>query len=192
MSKGNRLFPVFFKLENLRLTIIGGGAVATEKLTGVLANSPETRIKMVATWFCDDVKKMAQQAASVCLIEKAYDTDDLAETDLLIIGVNDKTLSEQICADAKTKGILCNAADKPDLCDFYLASVVQKGDIKIAISTNGKSPTLAKRLREFFTDVLPDELDGLADNLHQLRGKMKDDFEAKVRRMNELTKDLLK
>jgi siroheme synthase-like protein len=60
----------------------------------------------------------------------------------LIVAVNDLAWSEEIRNDAKAKGILVNVADKPGLCDFYLGSIVQKGNLKIAISTNGKSPTL--------------------------------------------------
>ena len=191
MSVGNRLFPVFLKLENLRLTMIGGGAVATEKLNAVVANSPATKIKMIAPWFCDDVKALAAPHPNIVLIEKPYTIDDLDDTDLLIVAVNDRTLSEAVRKDATAKHILANVADKPDLCDFYLGSIVQKGDIKIAISTNGKSPTLAKRLREFFTDVLPDELDDLAGNLNTLRNSLKADFNEKVEKMNALTKKLL-
>jgi len=191
MSNANRLFPVFLKLENLRLTIVGGGVVATEKLNAIVANSPETKTKIIATCFCDEVKAIANKHANVTLIEKPYDVADLSDTDVLVVAVNDGVLSAMVRNDAVAKRILVNVADKPELCDFYLGSIVQKGNIKIAISTNGKSPTLAKRLREFFTDVLPDELDDLAENLNALRNTLKTDFNEKVNTMNRLTKKLL-
>jgi siroheme synthase-like protein len=191
MSNANRLFPVFLKLENLRLTIVGGGVVATEKLNAIVANSPTTKTKVIATWFCDEVKAIANKHANVTLIEKPYDVADLSDTDVLVVAVNDSALSTAVRNDAVAKRILVNVADKPELCDFYLGSIVQKGNIKIAISTNGKSPTLAKRLREFFTDVLPDELDDLAENLNALRNTLKTDFNEKVNTMNRLTKKLL-
>jgi siroheme synthase-like protein len=191
MSNANRLFPVFLKLENLRLTIVGGGVVATEKLNAIVANSPATKTKVIATWFCDEVKAIANKHANVTLIEKPYDVADLSDTDVLVVAVNDSALSTAVRNDAVAKRILVNVADKPELCDFYLGSIVQKGNIKIAISTNGKSPTLAKRLREFFTDVLPDELDDLAENLNALRNTLKTDFNEKVNTMNRLTKKLL-
>ena len=65
-------------------------------------------------------------------------------------------MSSQIRDEAKSRGKLVNVADKPELCDFYLSSVVKKGDLKIAISTNGKSPTTAKRLKEVLQEALPD------------------------------------
>jgi precorrin-2 dehydrogenase/sirohydrochlorin ferrochelatase len=80
-----------------------------------------------------------------------------------------------------------NVADTPDLCDFYLSSVVRKGDLKIAISTNGKSPTFAKRFREILEDILPESLQETLDNLKDLRDKLKGDFSSKVDMLNEIT-----
>ena len=101
-------------------------------------------------------------------------------------------MNEQIYQVAKQKNILINVADTPELCDFYMGSIVTKGDLKIAISTNGKSPTLSKRLREFFETILPDDLQELIDNLHQYRNTLKGDFEKKVKTLNELTKSFSK
>ena len=88
---------------------------------------------------------------------------------------------------AKARKILSNIADTPDLCDFYLSSVVKKGDLKIAISTNGKSPTLAKRLREMFEEIIPEGTQDLLDNLKAVREKLRGDFEYKVNKLNEIT-----
>jgi siroheme synthase-like protein len=81
-------------------------------------------------------------------------------------------------------------ADTPHLCDFYLGSIVQKGDLKIAISTNGKSPTLAKRIRAFLEDVIPTDIQETMDGLEAYRNSLKGDFEAKIKALNELTKGL--
>jgi siroheme synthase-like protein len=83
-------------------------------------------------------------------------------------------------------------ADTPDLCDFYLGSIVQKGDLKIAISTNGKSPTLAKRIKEFLNEIIPDDIQQLLDNLQTYRNTLKGDFQDKVKELNDLTASLLK
>ena len=97
----------------------------------------------------------------------------------------------QVYNDCKEKHLLVNVADTPDLCDFYLGGIVTKGDIKIAISTNGKSPTMAKRLRQFFEEVIPEEADDLVQNLNKFRRGIKGDFASKVSKMNKLTKGLL-
>jgi uncharacterized membrane protein YfcA len=84
-----------------------------------------------------------------------------------------------------------NVADKPDLCDFYLGSIVKKGSLKIAISTNGKSPTIAKRLRETFTEVIPDEMDLVLDNMQHIRHQLTGDFNYKVKELNKITTEYL-
>jgi uncharacterized protein len=86
---------------------------------------------------------------------------------------------------------MINAADKPELCDFYLGSVVRKGSVKIAISTNGKSPTIAKRLKEVINDMLPDEMESVLDNMQKIRNGINGDFNEKVKRLNDLTKVLV-
>ena len=89
------------------------------------------------------------------------------------------------------KGKLVNVADMPELCDFYLSSVVKKGNLKIAISTNGKSPTIAKRLKDLFNELLPEEIDELLDNMQSVRNRLKGDFNDKVNQLNAITKDFV-
>ena len=149
-TSSNLLFPVFLKLEQLRLVIVGGGKVGLEKLHAVLHNSPETRVTLIAREVSDAVWQLAKEYPSVTILEKSYDTKDLQEADLVIVAVNDIPLAERIRYDANERNLLVNVADKPELCDFYLSSIVKKGNLKIAISTNGKSPTIAKRLKETF------------------------------------------
>jgi len=187
----NNLFPVFFKLEELRLLIIGAGEIGYEKLCAVLANSPNTRIRIVANYFKPEVEELSFQYPNIQLIFSDYKPVCLEQCDLVIAAVNDIELAEQIRNDAKQQGKLINVADKPSLCDFYLGSIVTKGDIKIAISTNGKSPTLARRLREFFNEVLPDEIETALSNLHTIRNNIKTGFKDRVKKLNEITASLI-
>jgi siroheme synthase-like protein len=187
----NYLFPVFLKLEQLSLLIVGGGYVGNEKLTAVLQNSPKTTIKLVATSISEEIKEVAKSYPNITLIEKPYQANDIDGNDIVIAALNDAVVSEQVSIDAKQKGKLVNVADKPALCDFYLSSVVQKGNLKIAISTNGKSPTIAKRLKEFLNETLPAELDNLLDNMQNIRNKISGDFTEKVKQLNEITKKLV-
>ena len=188
MKKENHLFPVFLKLENLRLLIVGGGNVALEKLHAVLHNSPSTRIRLVSTAVNQEIRELAARHENIRIEQRPYTEADLQETDVVIAAVNDIPTSTRIRDDARQRGILVNVADKPDLCDFYLSSVVQKGNLKIAISTNGKSPTIAKRLKETFHEMLPDTLDEVLDNMQTIRYKLNGDFAAKVSKLNEVTK----
>ncbi|HMO62823.1 MAG TPA: bifunctional precorrin-2 dehydrogenase/sirohydrochlorin ferrochelatase [Ferruginibacter sp.] len=190
-NEANNLFPVFLKLEQLSLLIVGGGYVGMEKLQAVVQNAPKTPIKLVATVISDEIKALAAAYNNITLIEKPYAPGDIDEADIVIAALNDPQVSTQVSRDAKQKGKLVNVADKPELCDFYLGSVVRKGSVKIAISTNGKSPTIAKRLKEIISDLLPDELEQLLNQMQAVRNNIKGDFEEKVRRLNALTQSLV-
>lgn len=191
MENTNRLFPVFLKLENLSLLIVGGGYVGMEKLGAVLQNSPNTQIRIVASVISDEIKDFVKDYPSVKLIEKPFESNDIDGADVVIAAVNDLAVSSSVVKAANEKKVLVNAADKPDLCDFYLGSVVQKGNLKVAISTNGKSPTLAKRLKEVLNDCFPDEFDELLQNMQTIRNSLKGDFQDKVNQLNDLTKSLV-
>ena len=80
-------------------------------------------------------------------MEEAYAAKHLDNIDIVIVAVNEKSLGAQIKADAQKRGLLVNVADTPELCDFYLGSIVKKGNLKVAVSTNGKSPTIAQKTR---------------------------------------------
>jgi siroheme synthase-like protein len=187
----NLLFPVFLKLEELRVLLVGGGKVGTEKLTAILDNAPATVVTVVAMHISDEIRKLAKNHPNVSLVERPFSAGDLDNKDLAFIAVNDMEASHAIRAVAKEKKILVNVADTPDQCDFYLSSIVQKGNLKLAISTNGKSPTAAKRIKEVLNHALPAELDDMINNLHAVRNKLNGNFEYKVKRLNELTRMLV-
>lgn len=191
MSEANRLFPIFLKMEQLRLLIVGGGAVGLEKLRAVLAQSPATSIRLVGITVCSEIKDLAEGYSNLQWEERPFQTSDLEEADIVIIAVDNKATSRKIRQETKGQGRLVNVADTPDLCDFYLGSIVTKGNLKLAISTNGQSPTLAKRLRAVLDDALPEEIDELLTHLHQIRSRLKGDFASKVHQLNELTQGLL-
>lgn len=188
----NPLFPVFLKLEELHTLLVGGGNVGLEKLTALLKNSPAAKVTVVAGIISGSVKELASAHPNVELVARNFRPGDLSDKDLVILATDDPELHKRIRTDARKQRILINVADTPDLCDFYLGSVVTKGNLKIGISTNGKSPTIARRMREFFEAALPDEIDDLLNNLNQIRDKISGDFREKVRRLNELTAGLKK
>jgi siroheme synthase-like protein len=188
---GNHLFPVFLKLETLRVLIIGGGHVGLEKLQAVIQNSPGSSIRIIALEISDNIRGLAASRSNIELSEKAYDRQDLDDCDIIIAAVNNDIISQLIWQDAKQKGKLINVADRPEFCDFYMGSVVQKGNLKIAISTNGKSPTIAKRLKEHLHEIIPDEIENVLQNMQVIRKRMDGNFTEKVKQLNELTKVLV-
>lgn len=188
----NPLFPVFLKLEELHTLLVGGGNVGLEKLTALLKNSPAATVTVVAGIISAPVEDLASAHPNVQLVGRNFRPGDLSGKDLVILATDDPELHKRIRAAARKQRILINVADTPDLCDFYLGSVVTKGNLKIGISTNGKSPTIAKRMREFFEAALPDEIDDLLNNMNRIRDKIGSDFKEKVRLLNELTAGLKK
>jgi uncharacterized protein len=190
-AAGNKLFPVFLKLEQLRVLLVGAGHVSLEKLKAILENSPGTRVKIVGSEINPDLQAFAASFPNVSISKTDYGESLLSECDIVIVAVNNIPLAERIVADAHQKGILVNVADKPALCDFYLGSVVHKGHVRIAVSTNGKSPTLAKRLRDVLTESIPDEINESAENLAGIRENLSGNFNEKVKQLNEITSGLV-
>ncbi len=188
----NRLFPVFLKLEELDVLLVGGGNVGLEKLSAMLNNSPDTKVTMVADMFRDELREYVKDYPNVLLIERKFEFNDLDNRDLVILSTDNPVLHASIKRATTERHILCNVADTPDLCDFYLGSIVQKGDLKIGISTNGKSPTMAKRMREFLDDIIPENIQQLLENLREIRKSIKGDFQEKIRIMNKVTEGMIK
>ncbi len=186
----NELFPVFLKLNELNVLIIGGGKIGLEKLSSVISNSPLSRVKVVAISFIDELKQFVESYPLVELIESEFKDEHLEGIQIVISALNNVELSEQIKRTVNQKGILYNAADKPELCDFYLGSTVTKGNLKIGISTNGKSPTVAKRLKEIFNDNIPNEIDNSLENLSKIRNHLKGDFQRKIVQLDKITSEL--
>lgn len=188
--EGNQLFPVFIKLNALHTVVIGGGPVGLEKLTAILGNSHVARVTLVAESIIEELKDFVKDFPQVELREKRFEACDLNEANLVVAATNNHELNLEIKAAAKLRGLLVNVADKPELCDFYLGSIVQKGDLKIAISTNGKSPTVAKRLKEVLNESIPAELDITLQQMSALRETLKGDFSSKVKQLNKVTEIL--
>ncbi|MGH1437646.1 MAG: precorrin-2 dehydrogenase/sirohydrochlorin ferrochelatase family protein [Lewinella sp.] len=187
----NTLYPIFLKTEQLDFLIVGGGNVAYEKLFFILKSSPQTKATVVAPFIREEVRALANNYA-VELVEGIYNPDYLKGRHIVIATTDNPAVNRQVYEDARAKQLLVNVADTPELCDLYLGGIVTKGNLKIAISTNGKSPTVAKRLRQLFENIFPEDMDKLLQNLHRYRSTLKLSFEQKVDRMNALTQELIK
>ena len=120
-----------------------------------------------------------------------YASSWIIGNDIVIAATGDNVINKRIWADSKKAKVLVNVADTPDLCDFYMGSIVTKGDLKLAISTNGKSPTFSKRFRELLESILPDTLPETLNNLNAIRKTLKGDFTEKVKSLNKLTELLV-
>jgi precorrin-2 dehydrogenase/sirohydrochlorin ferrochelatase len=138
------LFPVFLKLNGRRCLVVGGGAIAAQKLPGLIEAGADVTI--VAPKLSAGVLRLVKPGQARW-IEREFESDDIDGALLVVAATGDPDVNECIFRAATSRGILCNAVDEPERCDFYYPAVVRRGDLQIAISTNGKSPALAQRLR---------------------------------------------
>ena len=183
----NNLYPIFIKLDEIQTLIVGGGNVGLEKVNFILSQSPQAKIKIVAKEFHPQIIKIAIENRNVQLSEREFVGEDLIGIKLLILATNNKKVNFEIHQKAKENNILTNVVDNPPLCDFYTSAVLKKGPVKIAVSSNGVSPTLAKRLRDIINDVLPDEVENSAEVLNKVRNSIKGDLAKKIELLNRVS-----
>ena len=140
-----RYYPIHLDIKNRDCLIVGGGVVATRKVSTLIECG--ARVTVVSPDPTPELTKLASEG-SVTLKKRAYRKDDLTGMFLVIGATDDERLNRQISKDAEQAQILCNIADRPEVCNFILPSIVCRGDLVITISTSGKSPALAKHLRQ--------------------------------------------
>ena len=189
MEERNELYPVFLKVDKLNILVVGGGNVGHEKLHFLFKSSPNAKVEIVAKSFLPETEELAKKHGAK-LIKGRYRRKYLKKKHFVIAATNDANLNKRVHKDAKKRYLLANIADTPELCDFYMGGIVNKGHVKIAISTNGKSPTTAKRLRQFFEEVIPENINDMVENLNEYRRTIKGDFDEKVNQMNKITETL--
>lgn len=189
-EKSNELYPIFLKINRLNVLIIGGGKVALEKLHFLLKSSPNAHVEMVAIEFSSEIKSLAKYK-DIELIERSFNPLYIRHKHIVIAATNQMDVNLQAYRTCKQAGVLINVADNPKYCDFYLGGIVTKGHVKIAISTNGKSPTMAKRLRQYFEEVIPQDINELVEHLHTIRKQVKGDFKEKVETLNKMTQTII-
>ncbi len=139
------LFPMFLKMEGRRVLVAGAGSVGEAKIESLLATGAAVRV--VAPKASPRVREWAR-GGRVEWEAREYRPADLAGMFLVIAATGSPALHDEIFAEARSRGVLCNCVDEPERCDFYFPAVVRRGELQIAISTGGLSPALAQRLRK--------------------------------------------
>src|SRR5271157_3235134 len=139
------LFPMFMKLEGKRCLVVGAGRIGEPKITSLLDTG--ARVHVIAIEASEAVRTWAK-AGRIILELRTFAAEDLEATFLAIVATASRDLNASIYNEAQRRGVLCNVVDDPAYCDFYYPAVVRRGDLQIAISTNGQSPSLSQRLRQ--------------------------------------------
>ena len=160
------LFPMFLKLEGKRCLVIGAGKVGEPKIASLIDTG--ALIQVVALEATDAVKIWAQQG-KIELNLRAYAPEDLHGIFLAVIATASRELNVSIYSEAQLRGILCNVVDDPEYCDFYYPALVRRGDLQIAISTGGQSPSLAQKLRQQLERQYGEEYSGWVAELGATR-----------------------
>ena len=136
---------MFVKLEGRQVLVVGAGNVGEPKIAGLLETG--VRIRVVALQASPAVREWAREG-KIELELRAFAAADLAGAFLAVVATNSRTLNERVYREAQKRNVLCNVVDVPDLCDFFYPAVVRRGDLQIAVSTAGQSPSLAQKIRQ--------------------------------------------
>jgi precorrin-2 dehydrogenase/sirohydrochlorin ferrochelatase len=139
------LFPMFMKLTGKQCLVVGAGKVGEPKIAGLIDTGASIHVVAIAA--TEQVREWAQ-TGKVKLELRSFSKNDLDGKFLAVAATASPTLNQLVYREAQQRGVLCNVVDVPDLCDFYYPAVVRRGDLQIAISTAGQSPSLAQKIRQ--------------------------------------------
>ncbi len=164
-----KYYPICLDISKRRCVVIGGGDVAERKVTRLLEY--EANVVVVGKTLTRKLEALKNKG-EIDHIASDYRKEYVRNASLVIGATDSDNVNERIYRDARKRGILVNIADDPDRCDFILPSLFQQGDLQIAISTGGKSPALAKRLREKMEENYGPEYKTFLDIMGAVREKV--------------------
>lgn len=159
-------YPIFLNLKLQRAVVIGAGSVAARKILGLLDTG--ARLVVVAEHI-DDALRAECKNRNVEFVEAKYSKDHLVGATVAFAATNNRKTNEQIYKDCQKLEVLCNVADEPALCDFYVPAVVKRGDLQIAICTEGNYPAYAGHLRQKFEEIITEDHGRFLTELEKLR-----------------------
>ena len=147
-------YPIYLELEDAHAVVIGAGSVAARKAKTLVATG--AKVTVVARTI-EPVFEELCEGLPIEIVEGDYSKEDLQDAFLVIAATDDNALNTEIFEDCQQLKILCNVVDVPPLCNFYVPAVIRRGDLQIAISTNGKCPAYAGHLRRKFQNLITEE-----------------------------------
>ena len=181
-------FPAFIKLDNKKILIVGGGAIAQEKLEHLLDFTSD--IQLISLEFSDEILKIINNN-SLFYEQRAYKEGDIKGYSVVIVAVDEIPLQAEIFTESKSYNCLCNAVDSVDYCDFIFPSYIKKDDLTIAVSTSGSSPAMAKRIRMYLEDTIPNSVGDFLQEMKKLRSTLPKGKE-RMKMLDEKAKNYIK
>lgn len=165
------LFPIFLKLNGRNALVVGGGKMAAVRVKQLI--SAGARVTVVSLKVGSEIERLAK-AKSVVLLCHGFKRTDLSRRYYIVIAATDDPNTQKAVFEAAERlGILCNVVDMPESCNFYMPAIVHRGDLKIAISTSGRSPALAGKLRQYLEEAVPENAADLTQIVGRLRSKLR-------------------
>jgi|CXWK01.1.fsa_nt_gi siroheme synthase-like protein len=162
-------YAVVLRLRGRRVVVVGGGTIALRKVRGLL--DAGAAVTVVAPLILDELRDLD----SVALKERPYRSSDCDNAWLVVVATDDPAIQRTVTRDAGRRRIFVNSVDEPDLCSFILPAIARHGPVIVAVSTQGRSPSLAARLRDRLASALPDGLELLAESLASTRRQIRDE-----------------
>jgi precorrin-2 dehydrogenase/sirohydrochlorin ferrochelatase len=164
-----RYYPIQLDIRGRSCLVVGGGGVGTRKVQSLLACG--ARVTVVSPTVTDDLRGLAARG-DISLLEREYVSGDPQGMFVVIGAADDEGLNRRVSADCERLRILCNISDRPEICNFILPAVVRRGDLTITVSTSGKSPALAKKLRQTLQSQFGEEYKVLLDLMGAIRERL--------------------
>ena len=177
------MFPIYLKLEQRRCLVVGAGTIAAAKIASLLRAGG--RVTVVAPEASPELREAAAERR-FDWVARGFETADLDGAFLVIAATDQQSVNHRVAEEARARNILCNSVDDPPDCDFFYPSVVRRGDLQIAISTAGKSPALAQRLRAEIDALLEPETGEWLDALGETRLRILHQYAASEARKEAL------
>ena len=189
-----KLFPIFLKLDGRRALVVGGGNMAALRVRQLI--DAGARVTVVSPKTGAEIDELAK-TVSIELVRRGFQRSDFSRHYFIVIAAtDDPEVQQAVFEEAEHHGVLCNVVDKPACCSFYTPAVVERGDLKIAISTSGRSPSLAGKLREYLEEAIPENAADLAQIVGLLRSKLRleipGDVAAQKKLISEFVEKVLK
>ncbi len=163
-------YPVFLKIGGRRCVVVGGGQVALRKVTALLEH--RASVDVISPELCPGLIELVE-GGQIRVFRRRYKAGDLQEAFIVITATDNSDINLQIAKEAKSKGVLVNVVDDAENSDFILPSYVRRGDITIAVSTAGRSPALARKIRTRLEKDFGDEYASLAVLIDEVRAEVK-------------------
>jgi siroheme synthase-like protein len=165
-----RLLPVMLRVQGKCCVVIGGGEVAAQKVRQLLECGAE--VVIVSPDLCDELMALAR-SGQVRWLPQPYEASVLDGAFLVFACTDDNAVNRQVFADCEARRLWCNVVDVPDLCSFFMPSILRRGELIVAVSTSGNSPAFARQVRLFLESVLGDEFGTLTALLGELKGEVR-------------------